>query len=84
MGTISTLFGSIVRGSVAGARVFQYIQEKPNIRSEGGLTLSEVRGEVWHANANEPRPRFWVTNVGGLDYTMGVDLSQLLGCCCRG
>jgi ABC-type multidrug transport system fused ATPase/permease subunit len=58
MGTISTLFGSIVRGSVAGARVFQYIQEKPHIRTEGGLTLSEVRGEVWHANANEPWRRF--------------------------
>lgn len=46
MGTISTLFGSIVRGSVAGARVFQYTLEKPNIRTEGGLSLSDVRGEA--------------------------------------
>lgn len=46
MGAISTLFGSIVRGSVAGARVFEYVLEKPTITIEGGLVLDDARGEV--------------------------------------
>ena len=47
LGAVSTLFGAIVRGSVAGARVFEYISMRPDIESrQGGIVLQDVRGEV--------------------------------------
>eukprot|EP00124_Ichthyophonus_hoferi_P000184 Ihof_evm21s6 gene=Ihof_evmTU21s6 len=44
LANLSTLFGELVRGSVAGARVLEYILLPATIPVKGGLTLLDIRG----------------------------------------
>ena len=48
LGQMSLLFGQYVRGSAAGARVFEYMNLEPTIPIQGGLqiTNNNLRGQV--------------------------------------
>ena len=48
LGQMSLLFGQYVRGSAAGARVFEYMNMEPTIPIQGGLqiTNNNLRGQV--------------------------------------
>lgn len=48
LGTMSVLFGQIVRGMSAGARAFEYMEMRPSIKLSGGKKLSKdkIKGEV--------------------------------------
>lgn len=46
LGTISVLFGQIVRGMSAGARVFEYMELKPTMPLSGGKKIAEIKGDI--------------------------------------
>lgn len=49
LGNLSVLFACVARGSVAGARVFEYMLLPPTIPVSGGMVLDHVQGEVLHS-----------------------------------
>ena len=48
LGQFSILFGQVVRGMSAGARVFEYMDLRPGMPVRGGMVLpnSDIQGEV--------------------------------------
>eukprot|EP00123_Amoebidium_parasiticum_P017355 comp23816_c0_seq1/m.41469 comp23816_c0_seq1/g.41469 ORF comp23816_c0_seq1/g.41469 comp23816_c0_seq1/m.41469 type:complete len:716 (-) comp23816_c0_seq1:285-2432(-) len=46
MGNLSMLFGALIRGTAAGARVFEYMLLQPSIPVKGGHIPDTVRGEI--------------------------------------
>lgn len=48
LGTISVLFGQVIRGMSAGARVFEYMLIQPTIPVSGGMQLpfNNINGQV--------------------------------------
>ena len=48
LGQFSILFGQVVRGMSAGARVFEYMELRPSMTIRGGVVLrnKEIQGEV--------------------------------------
>lgn len=52
LGTLSVLFGQVVRGVAAGSRVFEYMELHPSVPLVGGtkVPVSEIEGRVEFKN----------------------------------
>ena len=48
LGTMSVMFGQVVRGMSAGARVFEYMELRPSMSLCGGRTILKrnVKGDI--------------------------------------
>ena len=48
LASLSVLFGQVVRGLSAGARVFEFMEACPDVALKGGVTLplNSVRGDI--------------------------------------
>ena len=58
MGALSILFGQVVRGTSAGARVFEYMALHPSIPLRGGATIpaNQIEGRVEFKNVKFAYP----------------------------
>lgn len=58
LGTISVLFGQIVRGMSSGARVFEYMEHRPTMRLSGGIRIptDDLKGRVSFNNVKFSYP----------------------------
>ena len=52
LGTLSVLFGQVVRGMAAGSRIFEYMELHPSVPLVGGtkIPVSEIEGRVEFRN----------------------------------
>ncbi|KAK2568414.1 Mitochondrial potassium channel ATP-binding subunit, partial [Acropora cervicornis] len=82
LGSMSLLFGQIVRGMSAGARVFEYLVIKPTIPVTGGVTmpLDTIHGQVEfrHVTFSYPtRPSQSVLN----DFSLTMPAGKMVALC---
>ena len=58
MGSISILFGQVIRGLSAGSRVFEYMLQKPKISNEDGRSpdIDSIKGEIEFRNVHFEYP----------------------------
>lgn len=82
LGSMSLLFGQIVRGMSAGARVFEYLVIKPTIPVTGGMKmpLDAIHGQVEfkHVTFSYPtRPSQSVLN----DFSLTIPAGKMVALC---
>lgn len=82
LGSISVLFGQIIRGMSAGARVFEYMTIIPTIPVTGGkiLPISDVKGQVEFENITFTYP----TRKGHVvlkNFSLSIERGRMVALC---